>query len=122
MLLTERRPIDLSFFELRRVVAYFAAQKNPKGVPFAVRYYGLLADTLGPLIAIAIAIPFAVMGVRVNAAVGVSKSIGLFFLYYILSNFAAFLAVKQVLDPAVAASLPNLGMAALAAWLFFRLR
>ena len=98
MLLLERREVDLSFFELRRVVNYYAAQHNPEGIRFAVRYYGLIADTLGPLVAIAIAIPFAVTGVRVNAAVGVSKSIGLFCLYYLFTQIAASLAIKQLVD------------------------
>jgi lipopolysaccharide export system permease protein len=91
-------------------------------VPYAVRYYGLIADTLGPLIVIAIAIPFAITGVRVNPAVGVSNSIGLFFLYYLLSNFAASLATKQLVDPLFAAWMPNAGMAAVALWFFVRLR
>jgi lipopolysaccharide export system permease protein len=122
MLLTEQREVDLSFFELKEVKDYYAAQHNPKGIRFAVRYYSLLADVLAPLVAIAIAIPFAVSGVRVNAAVGVSKSIGLFFLYYLFSNLATVLAIRGTLDPTVAAWLPNAGMAALAAWFFTRLR
>ncbi len=122
MLLVDQRPVDLSFFELKRVADYFANEGNSKGIPYAVRYYGLLADTLGPLIVIAIAIPFSVSGVRTNPAVGVSKSIGLFFLYYLLSNFSSALATKELLDPAVAAYLPNAAMALLAGWLFLRLR
>ena len=122
MLLIDRRPIDLSLRELARLIDYFEVEKNPKGVPYAVRYFGLIADTLGPLIVIAIAIPFAVTGVRVNPAVGVSKSIGLFFLYYVFANIASSLATKQVIDPAVAAWLPNIGMTVLAGWFFARLR
>jgi lipopolysaccharide export system permease protein len=122
MLLIDRRPIDLSFFELRRIRAYFEADQNPKSVPYAVRYFGLLADTLTPLIVIAIAIPFAITGVRVNPAVGVSKSIGLFFLYYLLTNLAASLAMKELIPPDIAAWLPNAGMAVLATWFFARLR
>jgi len=122
MLMVDRRPADLSFLELRRLVDYHAAEGNPKGAAYAVRYFGLVADTLGPLVVIALAIPFAVSGVRVNPAVGVSKSIGLFFLYYVLMNAASALAVKQVIEPALAAWLPNAGMAAIAAWLFARLR
>ncbi len=122
MLLTDQRARDLSIFELRRLMDYFALDDNPKGVPFAVRYYSLLADTLAPLIVIAIAIPFAVTGVRVNPAVGVSKAIGLFFLYYLFETVAASLATKQLIDPELAAWLPNLGMGALALWLFARLR
>ena len=122
MLLTDQRPRDLSFFELRRLITYYAVENNPKAVPYAVRYFSILADTLAPLVVIAIAIPFAVTGVRVNPAVGVSKSIGLFFLYYVLSTIAASLATKQLIEPAVAAWLPNIGMAGLATWLFARLR
>ena len=122
MLLIDRRPIDLSFTELRELIDYFARENNPKGVPYAVRYYGLIADILGPLIVIAIAIPFAVTGVRVNPAVGVSKSIGLFFLYFVFKSLAESLATKQLIDPVLAAWLPDMGMAALAALLFARLR
>ena len=122
MLLIDRKASDLSFFELRRLINFFAVDHNPKALPYAVRYFGLLADTLGPLIVIALAVPFAVSGVRVNPAVGVSKSIGLFFLYYILMNLATLLATKEVLDPMLAAWLPNLGMSCVALWLFARLR
>lgn len=122
MLLIDRKPTDLSLPQLRRLIDYFAIENNPKGTPYAVRYFGLVADTLGPLIVIAIAIPFAVSGVRVNPAVGVSKSIALFFLYYILANFASSLAAKQIVDPQVAAWVPNIGMTVLAVWFFARLR
>jgi lipopolysaccharide export system permease protein len=122
MLLVDQRPVDLSFFELRRVIDYYKADGNTKGIAYAVRYFGLLADMLGPLIVIGIAVPFAMSGVRVNPAVGVSKSIGLFLLYYVLNNFATSLAIQQLMSPGMAAWLPNLGMAALAAWLFARMR
>lgn len=122
MLIIDRKASELSFFELRRLVNYYAADANPKGLVYAVRYFGLIADTLGPLIVIALAVPFAVAGVRVNPAVGVSKSIGLFFLYYLLMNLANSLASQQVLDPGIAAWLPNAGMASIAMWLFARLR
>lgn len=122
MLLIDRKPVDLSLPQLQRLIDYFAVEQNPKGTPYAVRYYGLMADTWAPLIVIAIAIPFAVTGVRVNAAIGVSKSIGLFFLYYILANVASSLATKQLIEPEWAAWIPNVGMAGLAVWLFARLR
>jgi len=122
MLLTDQRPIDLSLHELRELIDYLTTEHSPKLVNYEVRYYGLIADTLGPLIVIAIAIPFAVSGVRVNPAVGVSKSIGLFFLYYVLANFATSLATKGILEPNLAAWVPNVGLAALAVWFFARLR
>lgn len=122
MLLIDRKPVDLSLYELRQLIEYLEAEHSPKVVSYAVRYYSLIADTLGPLIVIAIAIPFAVTGIRVNPAVGVSKSIGLFLLYYVLANLAASLAMKGIVDAPFAAWLPNIGMAALAAWFFARMR
>jgi lipopolysaccharide export system permease protein len=122
MLLIDRRVQELSFHELRELIAHLEAEGDPKSVSYAIRYYGLIADTLAPLLVIAMAIPFSITGVRVNPAVGVSKSIGLFFLYYILANLASSLATKGLLDPAIAAWLPNLGMAGLALWLFTRVR
>lgn len=122
MLLIDRKPVDLSLPQLQRLIDYFAIDANPKGTPYAARYFGLIADTFAPLIVIAIAIPFAVTGVRVNPAVGVSKSIGLFFLYYIFANVASSLAARQIVDPATAAWVPNIGMTAVAAWLFVRMR
>jgi lipopolysaccharide export system permease protein len=122
MLLIDRKPTLLSLPQLQRLIEYYAIESNPKGTPYAVRYFGLIADTLAPLIVIAMAIPFAVTGVRVNPAVGVSKSIGLFFLYYILANVASSLATKQIIDPVTAAWVPNIGMTTLAAWFFARLR
>jgi lipopolysaccharide export system permease protein len=122
MMLIDRRPIDLSSRELRELIDYLSRENNPKSVPYAVRYYALIADILGPLIVIAIAIPFAASGVRVNPAVGVSKAIGLFALYWLLQNLSGSLATKQLLEPVVAAWLPNVGMAGLAVYLFYRLR
>ncbi len=122
MLLIDRDPLDLSFWELRRLINYLRAEGNPKVTMYAIRYYRLLADTLGCLIVTGIAIPFAVSGVRVSPAVGVSKSLGLFFVYYLLVSLAGMLAGREILTPQGAAWMPNLAMAGLATWLFGRLR
>ncbi|MEO6246284.1 MAG: LptF/LptG family permease [Opitutaceae bacterium] len=122
MLLVDRKPTSLSLWELRDLIGQLESEHSPKLASYAVRYYGLIADMVGPLVVIAIAIPFAIAGVRVNPAVGVSKSIGLFFLYYIFLNAATALATKGVLEPEVAAWLPHAGMGMLAVWFFARLR
>jgi lipopolysaccharide export system permease protein len=122
MLLIDRKPTELSFNELRRITDYFSAEDNPKYLRYEVRYYGLLFDTMGPLIIIAIAIPFAVAGVRVSPAVGVSKSVGLFFIYFILSNIATPLGSRGVVEPIWAAMMPNLAMVGLATYFFGRMR
>jgi lipopolysaccharide export system permease protein len=122
MLLIDRKPADLSFFELRRLIAYLSASSNPNVTRYEVYYFGLLTQMLSPLIVIGLAVPFAVSGLRVNPAVGASKSIGLFLLYYALAKLGDSLAFKGILAPEVAAWLPSLGMAGLAVWLFARLR
>jgi len=60
--------------------------------------------------------------VRVNPAVGVSKSIGLFVVYYLLTNFATSLAGQGLVEPRSAAWLPHAGMGMIAAWFMVRLR
>jgi lipopolysaccharide export system permease protein len=117
------KPTALSFLDLQRIIDFYSIEQgNPKVIQYAVRYYGLLADTLAPLIIIAIAIPFAVTGVRVNPAVGVSKSIGLFLLYFVVLRIATVLGTRGVLDAVTAALAPNLAMLAVGAWVFIARR
>jgi LPS export ABC transporter permease LptG len=122
MLLIDRNPVDLSFRELRRLIDYLDAEGNPKVTKYAMRYYSLIADTLGCLIVIGIAIPFSVAGVRVSPAVGVSKSIGLFFIYYLLTTLANTIGGRELLTPQVAVWVPDLVMIGLSTWFFGRLR
>ncbi len=122
MLLIDRKPGDLSINELARITDYFSSENNPKVVRYEVRYYSVLCDTIGPLIIIAMAIPFAVSGVRVSPAVGVSKSIGLFVLYYFLTTLATICGSRGYLEPMWAAIMPNLAMTGLAAYFFGRMR
>ncbi len=122
MLVFDQKPKDLSFFELERVMAFHRATDDPKLKRYAVRYYGLLAETLGPLIIISLAVPFAVAGVRTNPAVGVSKSIGLFLLYFILFRASTALGARAAIDPIWAALAPNLVMLVLGVVLMFRTR
>jgi lipopolysaccharide export system permease protein len=76
-----------------------------------------MAGSFSCLIVAGLAVPFAVSGVRVNPAVGVSKSLALFFLFYLLSTIGTMLGDQEAVPPWVAAWLPNAFMAGLAAWL-----
>ncbi len=122
MLIFDRKPGDLSFVELRRILDYFALDANPKITLYATRYYGVWADTFGPLIILALAIPFAVSGVRVNPVVGVSKSLGLFVLYFALVQASYALGGRDVLPPIYAALLPNVVMLLVGLFFFLRIR
>lgn len=122
MLLFEKKPSDLSFFELRRIIGSPHMAGHPRLDTYAVRYHALLAGTFSCLIATGLAIPFAVSGVRVNPAVGVSKSIALFALFFVLSFIGNQLGEQGAVEPWLAAWLPNAFMAGLAFWFMFRVR
>jgi len=117
MMIYDAKPQDLSITELGRLITYFTENENPKLTAYQVRYYGVWAETLGPLIIIALAIPFAVSGVRTNPVVGVSKSLGLFVVYFVLLKLCGTLGAKDVIPALWAALLPSLTM--LGAGLFF---
>jgi len=122
MLSFDVKPSNLSFFRLRQIMDYFETQESPKLKIYAMRYYGILAQTFAPLIVILIAIPFAITGVRVNPAVGVSKSLGLFAAYFALSNIAESLGKQGMITPMLAACLPGLVLFCVGGWFYARMR
>ncbi len=122
MLIFDVKPTQLSLFELETIARHLERQKNPRAREYLMRYFGLWADTAMPLIILAITVPFAVSGVRVNPAVGVSKSIGLFLLYFVMFKISAGLGTRGVMDPMLAAWLPNVGVSGVGVWLWARMR
>lgn len=119
MMLLDKRPKDLSFSELNRLVDNFERDDNAKILSYEVRLQSLIAGAASCLIVVGIAIPFAVSGVRVNAAVGVSKSIGLFFIYYIIASVLNALGRQEMISPVMAAWIPN-GFMILLAYVLLR--
>lgn len=118
MALTSKDPDDLSIPEIREILNTIGEDKNSSRIAeYSVHYNSILASPFCCLIVVGIAIPFAVAGVRTNPMVGVSKSIGLFAAYFVLTNIFNALGTKQWLPPVVAAWAPNLILFAYAAWL-----
>jgi len=122
MMLLLKDPTDLSLFELDRVLAHVGPDDTARARRYAVERERKQASPFGVLVVMALAVPFAVGGVRVNPAVGMSKSIGLFFLYYLLARLATLMASFGTLGPTPAAWLPDAAMALIALWAFARLR
>ncbi len=120
MKILRQRPADLSLAELREALTLAPAAANPAMQSFAVRYYEILASPFICLIIVGLAVPFAVSGVRVNPMVSASKSVGLFFAYYVVQQLSLHLSNPEYISPVVAAWLPIVLMLALAAWLFRR--
>ncbi|MEM9227640.1 MAG: LptF/LptG family permease, partial [Verrucomicrobiota bacterium] len=71
------------------------------------------------LVVVGIAIPFAVAGVRTNPLVGVSKSVGLFVLYFVVASVSRLLGEQGLLPMLVSAWLP-LGLMLVVSFYFFR--
>lgn len=118
----DTRPDELSLFELRRVIAHHRDSGNAKARVYELRYYSLLAESAMPLVIIAFAVPFAVAGVRVNPAVGVSKALGLFVVYFIALRVGLVLGGRGALSPVLAAVLPHLALLGAGAWAWTRTR
>jgi len=122
MMRLDKKPRDLSLFELAAILGSTETADNPRLLSYAVRYHSLLASSLACLIAAGLAVPFAVSGVRVNPAVGVSKSIGLFVGFWILTMLGNQLGEQATLAPLAAAWLPNIVMGGAALWFLWRER
>ncbi len=119
LLLVSKRTRDLSLNELRLLLG-IVDPGDPIAASLAVRYHAIMAASFSGLIIVALAIPFATTGVRVNPMVGVSKSIGLFAFYYLIDNVSRILGEQGALDPLPAAWLPLLVMAVVALLLLRR--
>lgn len=122
MLLFGKRPKDLSFLQLKRITDNFDKADSPSVLAYEARLHALMASAASCLIVAGIAIPFAVSGVRTNPAVGVSKSIGLFFGFYLLTSVLNALGREGALSPEWAAWAPIVFMIALAYVLMRRVR
>lgn len=118
-----KRPKDLSFYELESVLVTLGddqGQADRQYNAYAVRYQAILASPFICIIVIGIAVPFAVAGVRTNPMVGVSKSAGLFFAYYLVANLCTMMGAQEILNPVMAAWTPNLIMLGLSGYLMSR--
>jgi len=122
MMILEKRPKDLSLFELKTLIDYYTRLDSPKLAAFQVKYHGILAGTAICLIVVGLAVPFSVRGVRVNAMVGVSKATGLFMAYYFIFNLSGLLGDQGYVAPVVAAWVPNIIMGGYAGLLSWRLK
>lgn len=122
MLLFGKRPKDLSFLQLKRITDNFSKEDNPSVLAYEARMHGLMASAASCLIVAGIAIPFAISGVRTSPAVGVSKSIGLFFAFYLLTSVLSALGREGALSPELAAWSPMVIMIMLAYFLLRRVK
>jgi lipopolysaccharide export system permease protein len=122
LLTLESRAKDLSLFQLKAILDYYQGEDNPKAIPFQVKYHSILAGTVICFIIVGLAVPFSVAGVRVNPMVGVAKSAGLFFSYFLIIRLVLIFGEQGTLPPIFAAWTPNLLMVGFAMYLYSRLK
>ena len=115
----KKKPQDLSFWQLMRVRESLERSGDPAARKYATRYFRILVNPLDVLIALALAIRFAIGPMRANPMLGVVKAIGLFLLYFILAQ-AVGLIGGAALAPWLAAFLPAVAMVCLALFLLSR--
>ncbi|MGE4550752.1 MAG: LptF/LptG family permease [Opitutales bacterium] len=120
--LLHKKPKDLSLRELNQALQAFPSGERATVRPFAIRRREILLAPLGCLFAAFIAIPFAVIGPRRGAGVGLARALGLFIGYYLVLTAANSLGEAGVLQADVAGSLPSVAMALFAGFLLWRAR
>lgn len=118
MMLSLRRPKDLSMNETNKLLVSMGNNSAPEALPYLVRKYSIFFSPFACIIVVAIAIPFSVAGVRTNPMVGVSKTVGLFFLYFILDSALGAVGGRGIISPLWAAAIPNILMLGFALTLY----
>jgi len=101
-----KNPRDLSLAEVQRVLDAVDPDMDPRARGFQVQYHRAWATPWTALVVMGIAIPFAVSGVRTSPWVGVSRAVGLFGAYYLVSLACYRLGDQGRLPPLVAAWIP----------------
>lgn len=110
MVLSMRRPKDLSLFETKMLIDALNNDDAYEAKPYLVRWYSIWASAFACIIVVAIAIPFSVAGVRTNPMVGVSKTVGLFFLYFVIDSILSAMGGRGFISPFWAAAIPVIAM------------
>lgn len=113
-----KAPSELSYLEISELLQTIPPKENPDMLSYAVREQMILASPFVSLIAVALAIPFAVSGVRTHSITNVVKAGLLFFAYFALASLCQILGNQQLISPIVAAWTPNciLGAYSIGIW------
>lgn len=95
---------DLSFKDLKAMMQNVTDKSSI--AQYSVKYYSVIATSLSCIVIAILSIPFALTGVRKNPAVGIAKSIGLLFLFYVTTNISHSLGNNCIINYVLAAWLP----------------
>lgn len=121
LMMSLQKPLkNLGVHELKKIIR-FVPGDHPRFLEHRIKYFSILSSPLICIMIVLLAVPFSLSGVRTNPMVGVSKAVGLFFLYYIVSSIGRMLGMQGTLSPMVAAWFPNLLMLSLGLLLYHKL-
>jgi lipopolysaccharide export system permease protein len=96
----------LGAHELKQIINFFP-ENNTHFSEHRIAYASIASSPLICLMVLLLAIPFSLGGVRTNPMVGISKAVGLFFVYYLAGGFGRMLGTRGMLSPLAAAWFPN---------------
>ena len=110
----------LGAHELKQIINFFP-ENNTHFSEHRIDYASIASSPLICLMVLLLAIPFSLGGVRTNPMVGISKAVGLFFVYYLAGGFGRMLGTRGMLSPLAAAWFPNAIMLVLGMILYRKL-
>lgn len=121
VMITLNKPVKYMDINELKIVNENVSPSNVHFLEHRVRFYSILSSPLICLMIVLLAIPFSLKTVRSNAMVGISQAVSLFFIYYIVGNIGRMLGAQGVLNPWLAAWLPNILMIVLGTFLYRQL-
>ena len=101
---------ERKYIKVKTLIDAFNDKESYEAKPYLVRWYSIWASAFACIIVVAIAIPFSVAGVRTNPMVGVSKTVGLFFLYFVIDSIFSALGGRGYIPPLWASTIPVVAM------------
>ena len=102
------KQLQLSLWEILEYKKLHPEMKTSQAPMIETQFHGRIAQPFTCLVVVLMALPFGVSGARRNAFVGVSGSVGICFVYFILMRWGLALGTAGHLPALFAAWLPNL--------------
>jgi lipopolysaccharide export system permease protein len=122
-LLMRKKPSELSVRELKAIVrASGGTEGNAAIRPYAIRIGHAFWASPGCLLAVALGIPFALVGDGRSAAAGVARALGLFVGYYVARTMGDSLGEAGIIPIEWAAGVPFLLLGIVAVCFLWRVR
>ncbi|MDR1528693.1 MAG: LptF/LptG family permease [Puniceicoccales bacterium] len=106
MLASLKKPKDLSLSEVLEAIKY--CRSEPAENVFWVKFHQIFANAADCMIILFLAIPFAVMGIRVNPCVNIARASGFLLIFLFCGTICETLGSNGILRPALAAWITNI--------------